>query len=302
MNYVYVIAALAAWTSIAFVYRWAESRRGSRYAMATTMGFAGAAWALLFSLCGGIEFGQIARGHLGIGAGQGLILAALIPVFMAAVARGDLSVTWTALTLSFSLAAALALIYPGERPTPLGVSGLVLAALAVGMLGLDMVHRSRGPEHRRPRRGWLLFMAISFVLNGVAGYAYSVASALKPKADLGDMLGFVMAAGLVFGLGGLAMVLFRRRRDGLKAGAVGGLVGGTLWSIGVVATLQALSQGVPGHILYPATTGGSSILVVVLSVILLKERPGRAGWLGLATGLLALVLFGLATSAGGGAH
>ena len=62
--------------------------------------------------------------------------------------------------------------------------------------------------------------------------------------------------------------------------------------------VRDLAEGVPGHIVYPAATGGSSILVVVLSVVLLKERPGWAGWLGIGAGLASLVLFGLATAPG----
>ena len=53
---------------------------------------------------------------------------------------------------------------------------------------------------------------------------------------------------------------------------------------------------------YPAATGGSSILVLALPVALLKERPGRAGRLGIPAGLAALILLGLATAPGDGGN
>jgi drug/metabolite transporter (DMT)-like permease len=104
----------------------------------------------------------------------------------------------------------------------------------------------------------------------------------------------------VFGLGGLGLSVARNRWAGWRAALAGGVMGGTAMFCGALLTLLALSAGVPGHVVYPAATGGSSILVVVLSVVLLKERPGRAGWLGIAVGLAALVLFSLATAEPGG--
>lgn len=297
MRYVYVAGALLAWSSLAFVYRWVEKRRGNRYGMSAAMGWSQVVLAVGYALLVGTDLWGVEGRLAGVGACQGAIQVILIPVFMAAVARGDLSITWTVLTLSFSLASVMGMVYPGERPEPLGWAGLALAAVAVAMLGLDMVHRSMGPEHRRPQKGWLPLMAVSFVLNALAMYAYTMADAVAPKAGLAEKLSFLAAAGGVFGVGGLVMMAVRRQREGLWTGLLGGLVGGTLTFIGALSTLQAFSCGVPGHVVYPATTGGSSILVVVLSVMLLKERPGRAGWLGIAAGLAALVLFGLATGA-----
>ena len=49
--------------------------------------------------------------------------------------------SWTALTLSFSLGPLLAIAYRGEHPTPLGLSGLPLAGAAV--VRAAIVSRSR---------------------------------------------------------------------------------------------------------------------------------------------------------------
>jgi len=294
MQLVYVMFALVAWSVLAFVYRWVERRGGNRFAMSLAMGWSQAALVLGIALAMGLDLGRIGCTHGLVGSGQGAIQVILIPVFMAAVARGDLSVTWTLLTLSFSLASIMALVYPGEHPLPLGWAGLALAATAVAMLGLDMVHRSQGPEHRRPRRGWLPLMAVSFVLNAFAMYAYTVAEARAPDVGLTERLAFLAAAGGVFGLGGLVMLLLTRQWQGLAVGLAGGALGGLLTFIGALTTLQAIAHGVPNYLVYPATTGGSNILVVLLSVAILKERPGRAGWIGIAAGLAAMVLFGLA--------
>ena len=263
--------------------------------MATAMGFSAALCALVYALCNQHSFLAAATTYFGIGASQGVIQAILIPVFMVAVSRGDLSVTWTILTLSFSMAATMSLVYPGAQPTTIGIVGLLLAVGAIGLLGVDMRQRSLGPAHRRMQKGWLFFMAVSFLLNGLAMYAFSLPEAIAPGGGIEGKLAFLIAAGTIFGIGGLALLTFGKKGTNHTAGLIGGAVGGTTMFIGSLATMQALSS-VPDYIVYPSTTGGSGILVVALSVVLLKERPGHAGWLGIAVGLAALVLFALATS------
>ena len=69
------------------------------------------------------------------GAVMGALSAVNITIFLAAVARGDLSITWTVLTLSFSVPAIGSIIYPGEQATPFGIAGLLMVAVAVVLRG-----------------------------------------------------------------------------------------------------------------------------------------------------------------------
>jgi len=294
MGYAYMASALASFVVLAFAYRWADARKAKRLVMASVMGLTIAGCALLYAAARGIDLRQAGTAALLLGCGLGLVQAILIPIFMAAVARGDLSLTWTVLQLSFALASAMVLVYPGERPTPAGVAGLVTAALAVALIGLDTMARPRGHRVARTRKGWAALMAVSFVLNAGCAYCYSLAAHFQGDGSLAHRLGFLLASGTVLAAGTFVLSLLVRRPGSRRASLTIGPVAGLCSFAGGMLLLASLGAGVPGYVLYPAAMGGSSVTVVVLSVLLLRERPGRWGWCGIAAGVVALVLMGLA--------
>lgn len=296
MGYVYVGLALVAWVGLAFSYRWSDRWGASRLLMSPVIGLAAVAWALASAFALGVDVTQAHVGQVILGVIVGVMFAVLIPVFLAALNRGDLSITWMVLSLSFALTSVLIIIYPGETPTPMGISGLALAACAIVLLGTDMRLRHLSNHPSKPRKGWGLFMTLSFVMNAAMQYAFKLAQSMQPDDriahDLAYMLSLyvaVMLTGLV-----LAFVLPRRKGSFGRACITGASVGTCLF-FGGLFVLQALDPGkFPGHLLFPATSGGNSILVTVLSVMFLKERPGRFGWAGIAVGVAALVTLGLA--------
>ncbi len=302
MGYVYMAIVLAAWTTIAFVYRWSERKQADRMVMAAAMGIAGTVWAAVYTLGSGVHLTQAHPSQWVIGIALGFVAAAGIPLFLAAVSRGDLSITWTILTLSFAVAAVASMIYPGEKPTPLGMTGLALAALAVAFLGLDMFvrHRSNGPG--KPRKGWWLFMSLSFTNNAISLYAYKLADAL-PRAggrkvseaqSHSNTACFLLTMYAVFALAALAASFLGGLR-GKRSPALGiGFTAGTLLCMGSFGFMFAMGLGLPAHLLYPITNGGSNVLVAVLSFMVLRERPGPFGWAGIAVGAASFVLLGLA--------
>ena len=54
-----------------------------------------------------------------------------------------------------------------------------------------------------------------------------------------------------------------------------------------------LASRVPGAWLYPCVLGGNMLLVNLFSVLCLKEKINRWGWLGIATGLVAMVVMNM---------
>ena len=296
MGYGFMAVALACWTALAFAYRWADRLRANRLVMSTAMGCAAIVWVLLYAQLKGVDLRQACIAHVILGCGLGVLMVLFIPVFMAAVARGDISITWTVLTLSFAVASVMAIVYPGEPVTALGMAGLVIVFAAVVLLGIDMYerHRSNGPG--KPRKGWFLFMGLSFAFNALCLYTFKLSEWLQPNTDVLHHLVLLLSAYVVLAAGSLVLALFIRRRGSARTGVMTGTIVGSILVTGGFCTLQALSVGeVPAHVLFPTTNGGSSVLVVVLSVILLRERPGRFGWMGIAAGATALVLLGLAT-------
>jgi multidrug transporter EmrE-like cation transporter len=301
MGYVYMAIVLAAWTVIAFVYRWSERRQADRMVMSAAMGLAGTIWAVVYILAFDVDPRAAHPSQWILGIALGIVAAAGIPLFLAAVARGDLSITWTILTLSFGVASVAAMIYPGERPTAVGLTGLALAAVAVTLLGLDMYvrHRSNGPG--KPRKGWWLFMSLAFVTNAVSLYAYRLADALPgspgevlpPGQAHANTACFLLTMYRVFAVTALVVLLFGGRRGKLGAGMGIGALAGTLLCAGSFFMMFAFSEKIPAFVLFPVANGGSNILVAVLSFLLLKERPKVFGWAGIAVGVVALVCLSL---------
>jgi multidrug transporter EmrE-like cation transporter len=62
---------------------------------------------------------------------------------------------------------------------------------------------------------------------------------------------------------------------------------------GQAFTGLALSHGIPGHVAFPLTTGGSLFLVALAGIILFKERVGHYGLLGIVLGICSLVLLSI---------
>ena len=302
MGYAYMLAVLAACTGMAFIYRWSERRQADRMVMVAAMGAAATVCIVAHILGFGVDLRTAHPSEWAIGAVLCLLGLTGIPCFLAAVARGDLSITWTILTLTFAPASAMSMIYPGETARPLGVFGLVLAAAAIVLLGLDMAQRHRSGRPDKPRKGWWLFMSLAAATNALSMYAYKLASALperlgapaSPGASAANTAAFLLVtyAGIAV-LAPIALALMGRRGTfgpGAGIGALGGLV---IVVLGFFM-MATLSSGIPGYLVFPVTSGGGNVVVAALSFVFLKERPSAFGWAGLVVGLASFVVFGFA--------
>lgn len=296
MGILYIALAIACFVGLAFSYRWSDRWGANRILMAPIIGIVAAGWALASAWVLRVDLARADLSQVVIGGIIGVIFAVLIPVFLSALNRGDLSITWMVLSLSFGLTSAVILVYPGETPTPLGISGLFLVGGAVVLLGLDMRAR-RGLNHPgNPRKGWGFFMSLAFVMNAATQYSFKLAESMRPDFGLPHCLVYMLSFHTAVCIAGTVLaVALPRRKGSLKRACLTGASVGTCLFFGGLFVLRALSVGrVPGYLLFPATSGGNSTLVALLSVILLKERPGRFGWAGIVVGIVALVVLGLA--------
>jgi len=129
---------------------------------------------------------------------------------------------------------------------------------------------------------YLVASAISFVLL-VARVGGTGASATGPDGGAGpDATAFV--------LGGIA-------RPAAATLVIGGAAG-VIFVLGFLVFMAGLAR-LP--LAVPVTVGRLSVVLpVVLSILLWAEKPGPLQWLGIALGLVAIVLFGMSFS--GSAH
>jgi len=138
---------------------------------------------------------------------------------------------------------------------------------------------------------WYRWMLLAFITNGLSQFGVSVMDDMGLAASHGYLyLSFwyltgLIAAGLVF--------VANRKRLLLREIILGSLMG--LFSAGCwFLVIGAKGQGVPGYLVYPVAIGGSLSVVALVGVVVLRERLSMYGYLGVISGIAALVLLSTA--------
>lgn len=134
---------------------------------------------------------------------------------------------------------------------------------------------------------WLRLMLLAFVTNGLGPFGLKMIAAKGLAGTYHyQYLLWWYAGGLALGLTAFVATRSRFRAQEIAFGcAVGiGSFGGQLFSS------MALEEGVPGHIVFPATTGGNLFLVAAAGLLLFREKLGPYGVAGILTGIASLVL------------
>jgi hypothetical protein len=288
MKYATIVFIIACWTTNAFLFRFSARRGASKNLVSASAAGIWLALVVATILAMHVQPFSAPAGLYVAGGLGGIALAAVMPLIMGAVARGNLAVSWTLLTLSFAAAALFAIIYPGEHVAVPGVIGLVAAAGAIALLGLDSAATGTNGGFKR---GWGFYMSLAFIANTLALYSFTLGTTWGGVTAFGSKMAFFLAETVVFFVAGTALCA-SRPFEGTRLPAVGiGAAIGIVEFVGNYACLMAMGDAsVPGYVFFPATTGGSTLTVAFIAALVCRERPGRRGWLGLALGLVALVL------------
>jgi drug/metabolite transporter (DMT)-like permease len=136
---------------------------------------------------------------------------------------------------------------------------------------------------------WLRLMLVAFLTNGLGPFGLKVLSERGLSAFQPQYLVAWYVGGLVFALIALGSGWSRLTRREVVLGAAMGLcsVGGQTF------TGFALAREVPGHIVFPVTTGGSLFLVATAGMLIFHEKVGSYGLAGIALGILSLVMLSI---------
>jgi hypothetical protein len=296
MKYTVIGIIIVLWTVLAFLYRVGAKRGAPSTWVAAAASFTWLVSTLAFAQYQGAHFLSAPRSVFTAGLVAGVGIFAAMPLFMGAVSRGNLAVSWTILTLGFAAISLASLIYPGAAVKVAGVTGLGIAAAAIALLGWDS---TKGPSESRGafKRGWGFFMTLAFVTNAGAIYMMDVAKAwAAPSGGMdppANKAAYLATETLVFFLCSAAFCFARPARERRLTAVAIGVVIGSIFFVGNYLSFVALADcKVPAYVLFTATNGGSTVTVAFCSAVFTKERPGTIGWIGLALGVAALVLLG----------
>jgi multidrug transporter EmrE-like cation transporter len=137
---------------------------------------------------------------------------------------------------------------------------------------------------------WARLMLIAFLANGIGPFGLKVLTTRGLAAYQSQYLLYWYLGGFVFALA--ALLLSRTGVNGREV-LLGAAMGGCSFA-GQSFTALALSKGLPGHIAFPLTTGGSLFLVALAGIVLFKERIGPYGLCGVVLGVASLVMLSIA--------
>ena len=136
---------------------------------------------------------------------------------------------------------------------------------------------------------WARLMLVAFLANGIGPFGLKVLAIRGLSGEQSRYLLYWYLGGLVFAVAALIY-----SRDGVNTREVllGAAMGGCSLA-GQTFTAMALSKGLPGHIVFPLTTGGSLFLVALAGIVLFKERIGPYGLCGVVLGVASLVMLSM---------
>ena len=212
--------------------------------------------------------------------GVGFVLTYLL--LIPALRYQGVAVPTAAVQVSMVVPVFLAPALWGERLGPAQGVGVAVSVLAIALL----VPPSGRQADSRSRWGWLLAPGI-FALSGATRAAQKAIAVLAPGPGQSELAlvwfgaAAVLSAALMVGPGRPT-----RRGEWLTGSCLGVVNLGSL-----VCLLRALS-GIPATIVFPAVSCLGLVLTVAGAFVFWRERPTRRGSLGMAVGLLAVLLVG----------
>jgi drug/metabolite transporter (DMT)-like permease len=137
---------------------------------------------------------------------------------------------------------------------------------------------------------WARLMLVAFFANGVGPFGLKVLATRGLAAYQSQYLFYWYLGGVIFALA--ALWLARSGMNGREV-LLGAAMGACSFA-GQSFTALALAKGLPGHIAFPLTTGGSLFVVALAGIVFFRERIGPYGLCGVILGIAALVMLSIA--------
>jgi drug/metabolite transporter (DMT)-like permease len=278
-----LLAALSALTFGAGDFSGGLSAR--RIAAQWTTAAAQATGLVLIVIVASIVGGSPGLTDMGLGIGAGLCGGAALVAFYWAMAQGPMSVVAPLSAVMSAVVPTVAGMVSGERPSPLGLVGIVLALPAIVLISREP-EPADDVEDRTPATPRVVVAA---TLSGVGfGLFFTLVSRTAEDSGVWPLAG-ARSAAIVLAL--LVVVVARPARptvDGVRLAMLAGCLDSSANVLFLLASRQGLLTlvGVIGA-MYPAST-------VVLARVVLGERLARHQLVGLAIAAGAVVLIATA--------
>ena len=137
---------------------------------------------------------------------------------------------------------------------------------------------------------WFRLMMVAFVLNGLCSFGLRILAGLGLAERYTPLyLVFWYLAGGLF----MLMLFLRTAQRSARSDVLVGIGLGFFSTCGQSCMGLALSKGIPGNVVYPVTLAGGLFLVVLIAIVIFRERMGPAGVAGIVLGIISIALLSL---------
>lgn len=231
---------------------------------------------------------------LGIGAGVLVFFATLS--FFYHMTRGQLSASWTVISLAVGFPVLASIFVWGEHPSVRQTIGMVLIVIALILFGrhettsggssVDQTDPTDPTDHHpRVQLISFLLLMVAFLLTGVLNITNKalVEWNLSAYRDV-YMLAFYVTAMV---LGG--SIMFFSRQESSASDRSVGFIMGVAGAVSMICLLIAL-QYLPGIVVFPVRNLGNLALTGFVSILAWRERLSKSQWLGIVLSLTAIWL------------
>lgn len=209
-----------------------------------------------------------------------------------ALRRGPTGPYFLIQSFSIMIPVVASVLFYGEPLGPWRGAGLGLVVVALPLI--------RASDARRPneglkkeKRGWFFFTMVSLILLGVVQIIMRDGAARCERND-GALVGFVILS-YVGEVAGACIGLALWRHRPTRADALWGTANGVATGVGALMSMFAL-RDLGGVLLFPARFIASAAVVILLALVLFRERPSPRVAVGIALGIAAVVLLGIRVS------
>lgn len=222
----------------------------------------------------------------------GVIYGMMLVVFLLsksmAMVEGPVSLTTLIGCSCFVICTIFGAIYAKETVNLFQIIGMLL--LLVGLF--LCVNPKKGDQPLTPR--WFLYVALFFIAGGLGGILYKIFGQTDSGHMFNSMLFFAaLTASSLFLV--LSFAINRKAKapkPSIPASARPSLLLCSFVSCVYIRMNLSLSNMIPSAIFFPICNGGIILLSSLLGIVFFKERLQRIQFLGIALGLLAIVLNG----------
>lgn len=223
----------------------------------------------------------------------GIITATQAIFTLQALECGPLSYTTVIISLSMLIPTLSGALFWGESIYAIQIVGIVLMALCF------ILSVNTSGEQKKATLKWLIYCAVTFVLTGAIGIMQKVHQSSPHKDELDAFLIIAFAFSCVYSAASWGILAIKN--GGAKQPVEEGKKSIFSWlpillmilhggCIAVNNKLNLFLSGVmDSAVFFPVVNGVGLILTSLAAFVLFRERLTRRQWLGLATGIAAVL-------------